>query len=888
MREQEITNFMESFIRSKEWRKIREALLWKLESPYWMIDHNGNFIYRVKHNRRYCDKIKETEEGRRRCELELHRHLEEIRQTKTAVVTRCFAGFLGFITPMLINGELIGAIGDCQIIDSRLKPEAYKEITRELGLDFDEFVSYLKQEEAIPKEILEVEVGLIHLLCQSSIEIVLQGNRIRDRETLLQNIVRFYRLLGEKQNLLLGLDLERVFELIVSIASKSVDCEICSLMMLDPKTNEFVIKAAVGLPEDVVRGTRVKADEGVAGYVFMHGEPILVTDITQDPRFKRPSRNHYYTESFISAPIRVGGKVVGVLNMNNKADRRIFNEDDLKLLALITDHASLALEGSIAYQRKKMEDLRIKKSLEEYKEELRLQTERFKLALERLRLQTQETARWKEEAEVTKIEALTAARLHEEAERLREEARLAKEEARIAKEMAERERLRAEAARLNVEAEDIEARMEIELIKERVECLRSQVEHLRAEESRLRAQIKEGEQLVARVEEVEGLREETSRLRAQIQEMKKEEDRLRAMIAETERLRERAEEAERLRVQTEELRTLYELSKEIVSIADTKQILSWTLEKVQPLLGYDIGAYLLWDDGKLKVELISLGVVGDGFVENFKARILDNWRSLAPKGKEGDLEIEIKGKGMKGEIVYSEGMRIYSVPIIDRGSPTGILYVGYLSGDDGELVKRILPIVGTHASVAIEKTRVYLETKELAERDALTNVYNFRYFSKHFIDEVKRSRRYNHPLSLMMIDLDHLKEFNDRFGHGEGNNLLRTVADLIKRNIRDVDCIARFGGDEFVVILPETPKHEAEEVARRILNAVRGYRYVVRGKEYKISVSIGIGNYPEIGIKSAKDFFMRTDEALYQAKSKGRDQFYMYQPFHAMATRSTP
>jgi diguanylate cyclase (GGDEF)-like protein len=266
-----------------------------------------------------------------------------------------------------------------------------------------------------------------------------------------------------------------------------------------------------------------------------------------------------------------------------------------------------------------------------------------------------------------------------------------------------------------------------------------------------------------------------------------------------------------------------------------------------------------------------------GFVERFKARILDNWRSLTSKEKEEDIEIEVRSKRQDGWISYSEEMRVYFTPIMDRGSPTGIFYIGYISKDSDELVKRILPIVGNHVSVAIEKIRIYLKTKELAEKDGLTNIYNFRYFSKQFINEVRRSKRYKHPLSLMMIDLDRFKEFNERFGHGEGNRLLKTVADLIKNSIREVDLLARFGGDEFVIILPETSRHEAEKVAHRILRAIKGHHYIVKDQSYRLSVSIGLCSSPELELKSAKDFFMRTDEALFQAKSKGRNQIYVYQ-----------
>ncbi|HAV43492.1 TPA: hypothetical protein DCX15_05700, partial [bacterium] len=539
MTKKEIKEFLSNFVKSKEWRKIREALLWKLDSPYWLIDDEGSFVYTVKQNRRYCQLIKDTEKGAKWCQAHFKGVLEEVKKTKGPFVTKCFANFLGFITPMVVEDEIIGAIGDCQIVDSELPFPIYKEITNKLGIDYNEFIASINEREAIPRKLLEIELGLIHLLCQSSINTVSMELEIHSQKILSQNIVRFYRLLEESRALMVGVDGVKLYDLIINIASESICAEIVSLMIIDPKTRVLTIQAQKGLSEGVVANTQQKIGEGVAGYVALTGSPLLVKDITKDSRFKRKEVYHtrYYTGSLISCPIKIKGEVIGVLNMNNERSARAFTEEDLNLLCIIAEHAALALEAQRVYQVERRREWLKSKTLQEQQTELKIQTEKLKLETERLRKELGKQALWKEEAAKLQVEAKKIEELQREAEWLREEAKKAKD-------VAEAEKLKAAATELTIQAEDSAMFKETELLKRQMEIYKNQIENLRTQEKDLSNKIKEAQELLLQAEEVKGLREETHLLQKQLNLMKEEEKKLKLQIQEIETYRDRAQEAE--------------------------------------------------------------------------------------------------------------------------------------------------------------------------------------------------------------------------------------------------------------------------------------------------------------------------------------------------------
>ena len=175
---------------------------------------------------------------------------------------------------------------------------------------------------------------------------------------------------------------------------------------------------------------------------------------------------------------------------------------------------------------------------------------------------------------------------------------------------------------------------------------------------------------------------------------------------------------------------------------------------------------------------------------------------------------------------------------------------------------------------ALERFRLSLENARLREenlRDDLTSAYNRRYLECFLEEELERCRRYKHPLSILFLDLDHLRFVNDAFGHLAGSQVLIEVAEVIQKELRKVDRVFRFGGDEFVAALPETTLHAAYEVANRLCRVVKEYPFRVgEGSEVYITASIGIASYPEDG-ESGEELLRRADEAMYRVKETTRD-----------------
>lgn len=174
---------------------------------------------------------------------------------------------------------------------------------------------------------------------------------------------------------------------------------------------------------------------------------------------------------------------------------------------------------------------------------------------------------------------------------------------------------------------------------------------------------------------------------------------------------------------------------------------------------------------------------------------------------------------------------------------------------------------------------------ELALRDGLTGLYNHRYFQERLQAEVARARRYGHPLSLLFMDIDHFKSFNDRYGHPAGDRLLKQLAGLLMRDgrstdvvvrVRTTEVVARYGGEEFAVILPETSLERALVPAERIRQSVADRKFeLADGVEVSVTLSIGVASFP-LGTEDVSSLILRADRALYRAKGLGRNRVCTY------------
>jgi diguanylate cyclase (GGDEF)-like protein len=169
--------------------------------------------------------------------------------------------------------------------------------------------------------------------------------------------------------------------------------------------------------------------------------------------------------------------------------------------------------------------------------------------------------------------------------------------------------------------------------------------------------------------------------------------------------------------------------------------------------------------------------------------------------------------------------------------------------------------------------------EQLAHTDGLTELYNYRFFQDLLRIELNRAQRFNRALSLIMADLDHFKAFNDIYGHQAGDRALQQLAALLRRSSRSYDLVARYGGDEFVIILPETSKKLAGEVAERVRLGVESANILgaPHAPTGSFTVSLGIATFPEDAMEQS-DLIRKADLALYQAKSRGRNRLMAYEP----------
>ncbi len=162
-------------------------------------------------------------------------------------------------------------------------------------------------------------------------------------------------------------------------------------------------------------------------------------------------------------------------------------------------------------------------------------------------------------------------------------------------------------------------------------------------------------------------------------------------------------------------------------------------------------------------------------------------------------------------------------------------------------------------------------------RESLTGLFNQNYIRQRLEEEIYRSRRYNHPVSLLMIDLDNFKSMNDRYGHTAGDHLLKYFSQLITETVRPSDIAARYGGEEFLIILPETAEEEALIVADRIQKRISLYPFRIdsRKEDVQFTISVGVSTFPEFG-QSGDELITLADVALYQAKKEGKNKVAIY------------
>jgi diguanylate cyclase (GGDEF)-like protein len=208
--------------------------------------------------------------------------------------------------------------------------------------------------------------------------------------------------------------------------------------------------------------------------------------------------------------------------------------------------------------------------------------------------------------------------------------------------------------------------------------------------------------------------------------------------------------------------------------------------------------------------------------------------------------------------------------IIVTGHGSIEIAVESMQAGAADFVTKPVPAAVLH--LRIQKALDHARTRRLASTDGLTGTYNHRTFQERLSQEIARADRYNRPLSVLMIDVDHFKVYNDTYGHPQGDIVLQDLARLLQEMSRTSDTVARWGGEEFAIILPETDSMGAQKIGQRLCEQVE--RYPFPGQDLMpggtLTISIGVATYASASSKEA--FLQAADTALYTAKREGRNR----------------
>lgn len=226
---------------------------------------------------------------------------------------------------------------------------------------------------------------------------------------------------------------------------------------------------------------------------------------------------------------------------------------------------------------------------------------------------------------------------------------------------------------------------------------------------------------------------------------------------------------------------------------------------------------------------------------------------------------------------YPDLHAIASLPLKIEGEVLGVMSVGYnrlYAFDDAAV--RLLQALADAAALAVHNAEQHERLRRQAVTDELTGLANRRRFLESLRAEVARARRYGHPLSLLMVDLDRLKQINDENGHAAGDAMLRGVAACLRAAVRVTDLAVRLGGDEFAVLMPETGREAGLAVAERIRASVEAFRASVDGRSISSTVSIGLISRDAGHLQDLPSLIHKADDALYKSKTLGRNRITVW------------
>ena len=330
----------------------------------------------------------------------------------------------------------------------------------------------------------------------------------------------------------------------------------------------------------------------------------------------------------------------------------------------------------------------------------------------------------------------------------------------------------------------------------------------------------------------------------------------------------RVESLLHLEKQVASLINLFEIARDFNECLDLKETAQILYKKVLPELFFEEARLVVLAKDPVARGVSKIyGVTREGVEEKEK---------IPPASSEMEWL-----RKLEQEKKFTASDDLWLFPFFLEGEFNGFLAVR--GAEKQDLAK--FEVLTAQLALQVRKVSLYEMVRELSIIDGLTGTFVRRHFLERFEEEIRRALKHGFPLSVLMLDIDHFKRYNDDFGHLVGDATLKEVAEVIRANVRNVDIVARYGGEEFAVVIPETREEGAVEVAERIRSAVARRAVRIYGEETKVTVSIGIAVFPQDLSKAPTtsydptypfELLQKADVALYRAKEEGRNRVMTY------------
>jgi diguanylate cyclase (GGDEF)-like protein len=317
------------------------------------------------------------------------------------------------------------------------------------------------------------------------------------------------------------------------------------------------------------------------------------------------------------------------------------------------------------------------------------------------------------------------------------------------------------------------------------------------------------------------------------------------------------------------LRLFHDAARALTSSLDLPTILRSVLAQMERFFHPESWSLLMVDEEKHDLYYALARGVSDEGLQNIRIPLgtgMAGW--VAQHGE----PLIVTSDGNAARLSTSDQHSAICLPLRSRERTLGVLQVTHLEPQTlTEDAITLLYIVCDYAAIAIENARAVARIQELTITDDATHLFNARHLRTVLPVEIERARRFDQPLGILFLDLDHFKQVNDTHGHSAGTRVLAEAAEVITRTMRSVDLAFRYGGDEFVVVLPQTHGSAAAAAATRLLVAIRAHRFLSpEGLSLRLTASMGIASFPR-DADNATALLDRADHRMYMVKNTMRD-----------------